>query len=726
MKIGTGVLDLRGNNTYNGGTYLHEGTLVINSGTSFGERPSAGGDPFFNPLTIDNGATLRAGDTLVAVPGRGLLIGTGGAMIETAAAVTYFRNGPMANVIGQSGGLSKIGLGTQGLGGTNTFTGNVQVTSGVLSISRGANLGAASNQVFLSGGTSLRIEDGLDNYGATPSVPVLATFNTNRQMNLLAGNVTFEVKNYADTNPSFGAIAAPASHLNTLTIDGMLTGAGALVKSGDGALVLNNGANNYAGGTIINNGTLSIANASALGAATSGMAINNNAIFRTTGTFDTARLVTLGGTGGPAGVGGGIFEVSSGINQTRRGVISGDGSLSKNGSGTLNLLADNTYTGGSFINAGIVAIDRNTSLGSIGSTATIGNATLEVLNDVVSTRNLTLGHASSAVQVDEGATYTVGGILSGGGALNKTGAGTLALTGTNTYAGGTFINGGTIAINNAGNLGAAGNSLTVNAGILRVNTGYTTARNITFGHAASTIEVDPAQTHTLTGVLSGSGALNKTGSGALTLSGANTFAGETVVDEGTLTLAAASGSALASTAAITVNNGGTLLLGASNQIRDVAPVTLAGGTFAKGNFSEGAANSAGLGALTLTNTGSRLDFGSGTVGILSFASFSAGIDPDFESLIIDNWTGTANIIGNASTDRLIFNASQSANLAYFSFTGYADGATQFSLGNGFYEVTPFTPVPEPSTYLAGALTLAATILHQRRRFRRRSFVATSL
>jgi len=126
----------------------------------------------------------------------------------------------------------------------------------------------------------------------------------------------------------------------------------------------------------------------------------------------------------------------------------------------------------------------------------------------------------------------------------------------------------------------------------------------------------------------------------------------------------------------------------------------------------------GLGALTLTDTGSRLDFGVGTVGILSFVSFSAGIDPDFESLIIDNWTGTANTIGNASTDRLIFNASQSANLAYFSFTGYADGATQFSLGNGFYEVAPVTPVPEPATYLAGALALLALGYHQRRRFRR--------
>src|SRR5207248_8846753 len=126
----------------------------------------------------------------------------------------------------------KTGAGTQGLGGNNTFVGNVTVNAGLLSISRDANLGAAANQLFLAGGTTLRVEDGLDNFGATPGTPVLATFTTSRQFNLGAGNVTIEVKNFADTNPSFGVGGAPARpnpHLNTLTISGLLTGAGALL-----------------------------------------------------------------------------------------------------------------------------------------------------------------------------------------------------------------------------------------------------------------------------------------------------------------------------------------------------------------------------------------------------------------------------------------------------------------------------------------------------------------
>ncbi len=276
-------------------------------------------------------------------------------------------------------------------------------------------------------------------------------------------------------------------------------------------------------------------------------------------------------------------------------------------------------------------------------------------------------------------------------------------------------------VNSAASLGNGG-TLTVNGGTLAVATGYTTSRNLTLGSASGTIQVDPAQTYTLTGVVSGSGALTKSGTGTLTLTGANTYTGQTVVDYGTLT-AAGTGTgatgALATTTAITVNGSGTLLLGASNQINDSAPITLNGGTIAKGDFSEGSASAVGLGALTLSGPGSNLDFGTGAVGILSFASFTPGIPGDLDVLTIANWTGVANTIGSLSTDRLIFNGTQNANLAYFSFTGYS-GATQFSLGNNLYEVTPVTPVPEPTTYAAAALAAVAVVCHLVSRRRRRA------
>ncbi len=138
----------------------------------------------------------------------------------------------------------------------------------------------------------------------------------------------------------------------------------------------------------------------------------------------------------------------------------------------------------------------------------------------------------------------------------------------------------------------------MSGGSLRVATGFSTTRNIITTQAGSNIVVDANQTYSIGGLISGSGGIVKSGTGSLTLTRANTFTGATTIDNGTVTAAAATGSALAATSSITVNKGGTLLLGASNQISDTAPVVLSGGTIAKGNFNEGSVKTPGFGALT--------------------------------------------------------------------------------------------------------------------------------
>jgi autotransporter-associated beta strand protein len=206
-------------------------------------------------------------------------------------------------------------------------------------------------------------------------------------------------------------------------------------------------------------------------------------------------------------------------------------------------------------------------------------------------------------------------------------------------------------------------------------------------------------------------ALRKTGAGTLILTGANSFSGATTVDGGTLIAAATAGSALASTGSISISNGGTLFLGANNQINNAANMTLSGGTFAKGNFSEGSASGLGLGALILAGASSHLDFGTGTVGALAFASLNTG---GF-TLTVDNWTGTGAAGGNNSTDRLIFASDQTGNLGSFFFAGYGLGAMEFDLGNGLYEIVP--AVPEPATYISGILVLALLLFHHRKEIR---------
>jgi hypothetical protein len=125
---------------------------------------------------------------------------------------------------------------------------------------------------------------------------------------------------------------------------------------------------------------------------------------------------------------------------------------------------------------------------------------------------------------------------------------------------------------------------------------------------------------------------------------------------------------------------------------------MGGGTLSKGDFSEGGTGAVGMGALTLTAAGSHIDFGTGSVGVLSFASLSAAAF----TITIDNWTGTAYTQGGSGTDRLIFDSDQSGNLSAFNFTGYAPGAMEFALGGGFFEIVA---VPEVRTFLPGLLAL---------------------
>lgn len=429
----------------------------------------------------------------------------------------------------------------------------------------------------------------------------------------------------------------------------------------------------------------------------------------------------MNGNGSVVTGAGGVLTIGAANNLASQfdGVISGAGTLTKNGTGTFTLNGANTFGGSGqtvAVNAGILQISSDAALGNSANSLALNAATLSSAASFSSARAVALsGNSTFDTAINS---LTLAGVVSGGGNLIKAGTGILTLSGANTYTGGTTINSGTVSINSAASLGSGTGALAINAGALEVATGFSTPRNITLGNVASTIQVDGAQNYTVNGVLGGAGALNKAGNGTLILTGANTFTGETIVDTGTLNLAATSGDALANTTAITVNAAGTLLLGASNQINNLTPITLNGGTLDKGNFSEGTASVAGLGALSLTDD-SHLNFGTGTVGVLDFSSFAPGLSPDAFTLTIDNWTGTANAVGSNSTDRLIFNSDQISNLAAFTFTGYASGATEFSLGNGFWEVTPATPVPEPTTYATSALALLALAYQQRQKSRLR-------
>jgi len=216
------------------------------------------------------------------------------------------------------------------------------------------------------------------------------------------------------------------------------------------------------------------------------------------------------------------------------------------------------------------------------------------------------------------------------------------------------------------------------------------------------------------------GSLTKIGTGTLTLTGVNTFSGGVTMATGIL--AAGVGSLVSISGTITVNSGGTLMLsGVGQHIGVNLPMTLNGGTFDTNGLSEGSPGFRGIGALTLTAT-STINFGAGASSVIEFG----GIGTHTASTILQiiNWNGVP--VTGGSGDRLLF---QGFATAFASAYGQNDvsfnGATGYDLiqfnafgDNPYFEVTSLTPVPEPGTWLAGALVLGVLGWTQRRRLAR--------
>ncbi|OHH23354.1 AIDA autotransporter [Salmonella enterica] len=259
-----------------------------------------------------------------------------------------------------------------------------------------------------------------------------------------------------------------------------------LTKQGDGTLILSNTGNDY-GDTEIVGGILAAKDAASLG----------------TGDVTIAESATL--------------ELSQG---TLDNNVTGEGQIVKSGSDELIVTGDNTYSGGTTIDAGVLIADHADSLG----TGTIAN--------------------NGVLQVGEGELKNT---LSGTGSLVKIGTGELTLNGDNDYSGGTTIDDGVLIADNADSLGTGA---IANNGVLQVGEGE------------------------LENTLFGSGSLVKTGTGELTLSGDNnTYFGDTTIAGGTLI--AANVNALGSG---NIDNSGTLMLEAEGEFNLANVTTQSGAT----------------------------------------------------------------------------------------------------------------------------------------------------
>jgi fibronectin-binding autotransporter adhesin len=225
------------------------------------------------------------------------------------------------------------------------------------------------------------------------------------------------------------------------------------------------------------------------------------------------------------------------------GVINGGDGVWQNSAGNDNWteatgLVNAPYADGAFAifggTAGTVEVDD--SLGVVSASG------MQFATDgyVVAGDDMVLGGLDATIRVGDGTTAgagftaTIDAVLGGDARLVKTDAGTLVLTGNNSYAGGTLISGGTLQIADDANLGAAAGHVTLDGGTLATSADLTSVRGIEIA-SGGTIATATDTTFAFQGLFSGMGTLTKTGAGTLLVTGDNDgFAGTAAVIAGTL------------------------------------------------------------------------------------------------------------------------------------------------------------------------------------------------
>jgi len=350
-------------------------------------------------------------------------------------------------------------------------------------------------------------------------------------------------------NLTFAGTSLTASFSGVIQDGGIGGGTGgSLTKDGINSILTLSGTNTYTGGTTINGGTVVIGNDSAFGTGDVTMASGANIYIA--GDYTVANNFGLTGSA--------TFNISNGNSGILSGIFSDSGvtpgALQKFGAGTLTLTGNNSYTGGTTLSTGSLFAGNNNALGTgdvtmaAGTTLGFASGTFTLANNFGLTGDPTFF-------VDTGNTDTISGVISDSGVtpgvLEKTGGGTLVLSGVNTYSGGTVINAGTLNVSADSGLGDSASDVTFDGGTLQWGAAFDSARDITLNSGGGTFDTNSYDS-TLSGVISGDGAFTKKGAGTLTLSGTNTYTGDTTINNGVLAISgslassqiAASGGAL--------------------------------------------------------------------------------------------------------------------------------------------------------------------------------------
>jgi autotransporter-associated beta strand protein len=650
------------------------------------------------------------------------------------------------------------------LNGSNSYTGGTTVSEGTIFVTGAGTLGNASGAITISNTASTATLDLRNAQTRTGTITMIG-----QGARLASGDVN---------NPGSLINNGSALEMGGGQITVSVSGTGGLNVTGGGTI---NSSNSYTGVTTISGTTgwygtdqLFVNNANALGAASGGLTISGGSVNLQGNTITRSGNVTIsGGTvaNGTLSKSGGNIDLQGGVVNAS---LAGTAGLIKSNANGASLNASNSYTGGTTISGGTLFVGGSGTLGDAGGDVTVsgtGSALTEVVLDLrnqqTRTGTITMTNQDARIItggggsiVNNGGAFRFGGGLldvgvSGTGGLNVTGGG--AIYSSNSYTGATTISGTTgwygtdqLFVYNANALGAASGDLTISGGTVNLQ-GNTITRsgnltisggtvaNGTFSKSGTAYDIQGGAIGT---VLAGTAGLTKSGGGTATLSGSNSYTGDTSIEAGRLVVngslastnvSVASGASLAGSGTLgktTILSGGTIAPGNSPGTLTITNgLTWAGG----GNYNWqifGLSGSAGQ-----TNTWDLIDVTAGTWDINGLSSTNkfninlwslsglpdtTGIVAGFDATQNYSWKilASGGLTGTFNTN--LFNINTAAVNGTGGFTG-ATGLFSLALDGNNDLFLNYSgggaAVPEPGTWAAAGLLVAAAVL--RRALRRK-------
>lgn len=554
LQSGTGVTVLTGTNLYRGGTTINAGTLQISANTNIG---AASGNVTFNGGTLRTTATFSSNRTMM-LTGAGAIFTDGGTNLD------------LGGVISGAGAFTKAGGGTLVLRADNSYGGATVLNDGTLRIN--GDQSAATGLTTVNNGATL---------GGS---------------GIIGGSVLI----------NNGGMLVPGNSPGTLAIKGdlILSGGSALDFEFGAAGVVGGPFNDLidVGGNLVLDGTIHVT-VPAGGIFDSGIyrVINYSGTLTDNG-LDLGIMPTGSNITVQTSVAGQVNLINSaglelsfwdgGVGPKFNHAVNGGAGVWRLG-GT-----DNNWTDANGAMNAAYADSRLAIFSGVGDVVTVNNGNgavstpgMQFASDgyTISGDALTLAGSQSAIRVGDGSSASAGfttlisAELTGAAQLVKVDAGTLILTGANSYTGGTAINAGVLKIATDANLGNASGGISFNGGTLHTTADITSGRDVTLVDAA-TILTDGGTTLTLNGLVLGGGSFTKAGAGTLVLTAENRYGGPTVVTEGSFFITGNNSAATGPTSVASgATLGGTGTIGGDVMLADGA--TLAPGAGAAGTLT---------------------------------------------------------------------------------------------------------------------------------------------